>query len=383
MVDSSTITNDNTRDISMSSQSSFHWENENENGANNEELQRAIASGLKLIRIFEQNDIENESSGINNGYLHDSEYSKQILTEILDSKYDKFMPPKYIGVVINSLIQVLNQSVRQNQQLKLKNMILKSNSGDVQSRYEVEENLKKQQFERKKCQLFLERENLLKRIHTKDGKVLKYKNKIIEKNREINRLMRILNEHSISEVQESNNNDDNDDKDNTSNNEDNNNNNNNNHENNNNNNNNQNSNENSTHTRILKPSSASNSSTAVSPTTSSTSNREKASDMLRTLGMLASQVLNDEADDDSANQTTIQVNNSGLKGPADCNTTEPEILHSPNVSVTNPNPESTNGGSKSTSIENGNYSSALKRLPVQMPKMKRFSTVDGTVKDIE
>ena len=197
MVDTSTTTNDNTRDISTSSQTSFHWENENENGVSNEELQMAIASGMKLMRVFEQQDSENETSSSN---LQDQENSKQVLNGILDAKYDKFIPPRDINAVVSSLIHVLNQSVRQNQQLKLKNMILKSNSGDVQSRYEVEENLKKQQFERKKCQLFLERENLVKRIQTKDGKVAKYKNKIIEKNREINRLMRILNEHSISDT---------------------------------------------------------------------------------------------------------------------------------------------------------------------------------------
>lgn len=113
--------------------------------------------------------------------------------------------------------------------------------------------------------------------------------------------------------------------------------------------------------------------------------------MLRTLGMLASQVLNDEADDDSANQTIPQANNSTSKHPADCNTTEPEILHSPNVSAGVPNQESINGQSgeprSTTSTENGNRLTSgnriLKQLPVQMPKMKRFSTVDGTVKDIE
>ncbi|GAV51795.1 hypothetical protein ZYGR_0AF02660 [Zygosaccharomyces rouxii] len=371
MVDTSTTTNDNTRDISTSSQSSFHWENENDNGAGNEELQRAIASGLKLMRIFEQQDSGNETSSSN---LQDSEHSKQTLNGILDARYDKFVPPRDISVVINSLIHALNQSVRQNQQLKLKNMILKSNSGDVQSRYEVEENLKKQQFERKKCQLFLERENLVKRIQTKDGKVAKYKNKIIEKNREINRLMRILNEHSISDtpkINDSYNNNNNDSKSN--------------HDNKTNNNDTSN-NSNSAPNRALKPPSASNTSTAVSSTTSSTSNKEKASDMLRTLGMLASQVLNDEADEDSANQTTIQANNSGLKGHADCNTTEPEILHSPNFNGAIHNSESMNGQAgdpRSTSTGDGNHTDFLKQLPIQMPKMKRFSTVDGTVKDIE
>lgn len=373
MVDTSTTTNDNTRDISTSSQSSFHWENENDNGAGNEELQKAIASGLKLMRILEQHGGENETSS---NCLQDAGHSKLNLDGILDAKYDKkFIPPKDISVVISSLIHVLNQNVRQNQQLKLKNMILKSNSGDVQSRYEVEENLKKQQFERKKCQLFLERENLIRRIHTKDGKVAKYKNKIIEKNREINRLMRILNEHSISDTPKINDSSSHNDTNGKSD-----------HDGKENNNDDSSNDNNSVPTRVLKPPSASNSSTAASSMSSSTSNKEKASDMLRTLGMLASQVLNDEADEDSANQTTIQANNSGLKGSADCNTTEPEILHSPNVSVTNPNSESVNGQSgepRSTSTGNSNYSNILKQLPTQMPKMKRFSTVDGTVKDIE
>lgn len=337
MVDTST--NDNTttvKDTSTSSQSSLA--NENENETSNEDLQRAIAAGVKLIRTLEDSSPDAKRH----------EPSKHLLGAILENKYDKGMPHKDVSVVVNSLVEVLNTYVRQNQQLKLKNMILTSNSGDLQSRYEVEENLKKQQFERMKCQLFLEKENLLKKLQLKDGKVVKYKNKIIEKNREINRLMRILNEHSILDTSQTS----------------------------------------------FNGGGSVNSSTGNAPGRTSppaakqkpqlSKNKEKASDMLRTLGMLASQVLNDEADDDSANQTIVQANNSSNR-PVDCNTTEPEILHSPNVSAGTQNSESINqmrGTPEPRSSSLGaNY--FLKQLPIQMPKMKRFSTVDGTVKDIE
>lgn len=337
MVD--TTTHDSTttvKDTSTSSQSSLA--NENETETSNEELQRAIAGGVKLIRMLEESssDVKGQQS------------SRKLLGAILETDYDKEMPHKDITVVVNSLVEVLNSYVRQNQQLKLKNMILTSNSGDLQSRYEVEENLKKQQFERMKCQLFLEKENLLKKLQLKDGKVLKYKNKIIEKNREINRLMRILNEHSILDTSQTSFNGGGSVNSSTGN----------------------------AHGRASPP--------AAKQKPHLSRNKEKASDMLRTLGMLASQVLNDEADDDSANQTIVQANNSGNRA-VDCNTTEPEIFHSPNVSAGTQNSDSINQmrGTPEPRSSSVGANCFLKQLPIQMPKMKRFSTVDGTVKDIE
>lgn len=244
------------------------------------------------------------------------------------------MVEKDVASVLGSLVNVLNNSLRQVQQLKFKNMILKSNSDDIQSTYEVEQNLRKQQYERTKCQLLFENQHLLEKLRVKEDKVIKYKSRIVSKNREINRLMRILNEHSISDTSQVK----------------------------------------TSTIAIRRPS------PTINKPASSTS-KDKTSDMLKTLGMLASQVLNHEIDDDSESHSASQP----LSKYIDCNTTEPEVLQSPSLSMhtqtTNQMQSMRNKSHSVTSTDSSN--SVLNYLPIKLPKMKSFSTVDGTVKDIE
>ncbi|QLL30496.1 hypothetical protein HG536_0A03130 [Torulaspora globosa] len=176
-----------------------------------------------------------------------------------------------VMTTISSLMRALDDSMRQIQQLKLKNMLLKSNSDNLQSSYVVEENLRKQQFERMKYQFLLEKEQLIEKLRAKESKVAKYKSRVMEKNRQINKLTRILNDSAILDTSASETSD-------------------------------------STTRR------------SVTSIPLSSSSKYKTSDMLKTLGLLASQVLKDEVDEDSGNQTILQV--------AD-NTTDSEGLHTP------------------------------------------------------
>ncbi|QLQ78061.1 hypothetical protein HG537_0A03080 [Torulaspora globosa] len=176
-----------------------------------------------------------------------------------------------VMATISSLVGALDESMRQIQQLKLKNMLLKSNSDNLQSSYTVEENLRKQQFERMKYQFLLEKEQLIEKLRAKENKVAKYKSRVMEKNRQINKLTRILNDNATLDTSASETSD-------------------------------------STTRR------------SVSSIPLSSNSKYKTSDMLKTLGLLASQVLKDEVDEDSGNQTILQV--------AD-NTTDSDSLHTP------------------------------------------------------
>lgn len=100
--------------------------------------------------------------------------------------------------VLDSLMLLLTKSQEQIKQLKLKNLILGSNIDDTNSRHKVEADINNQQFERIKSRLLVENQDLTNIIRTKDSKVSKYKDKIIEKNKEINRLTRLLNETMIT-----------------------------------------------------------------------------------------------------------------------------------------------------------------------------------------
>ncbi|SCV16202.1 uncharacterized protein CGFF_05316 [Nakaseomyces glabratus] len=97
--------------------------------------------------------------------------------------------------ILRTLADRLNESTKQVQQLKYKNLLLSNKtSNENQMRHEVEENLKTQQFEKLKSQLYVENVHLNEQLHIKENKVTKYKKKIIAKNKHINQLMRLLNQ---------------------------------------------------------------------------------------------------------------------------------------------------------------------------------------------
>lgn len=240
--------------------------------------------------------------------------------------------------VINSLIDALTNSSQQVQQLKFKNMMLSSNKGNLQSRHEVEGNLQKYEYERVKTQMLQERQTMLQNLNVSNGKVQKYKKRIVEKNREINKLLKLLNENSIDVTQ--------------------------------------------IELSSIEPSSTS--SVRVKSPEDISKNRK--ADMLKALGVLATQVLNDDTEDGSINQTYIQ---SSMRAE-DENVTEAEIsAYQPYNNINknaNGNPAVTSSNVLLHKFSNGPILPEIKNnsqsTPVVLPKMRSFSTIDNTSKKI-
>lgn len=244
------------------------------------DLDRTIVRAKSLLRKLNSGMVRSPVEEKNFAPLEDSDGSEKSLAKHSincapraseEAGSGTEAPEESVMATISSLVGALDESMRQIQQLKLKNMLLKSNSDNLQSSYTVEENLRKQQFERMKYQFLLEKEQLIEKLRAKENKVAKYKSRVMEKNRQINKLTRILNSNAILDTSASETSD-------------------------------------STTRR------------SVSSIPLNSNSKYKTSDMLKTLGILASQVLKDEVDDDSGNQTILQVTD---------NTTDSEGLHTP------------------------------------------------------
>lgn len=313
------------QDTTISAQSSMRYDEYEQSDVRSDELNEAIRGAKMVIRQLNSRLVKSpidepelsqavdgsEHSEISFGKFDLKTPSRESGSSDCDEKRnDQAGSEETIIATISSLIKVLDSSTRQIQQLKLKNMLLRSNSNDIQSTYEVEENLKKQQFDRMKFQLLADNQQLLEKLRIKEGKVAKYKNRIVEKNRQINKLTRILNDDPASQKSAS-----------------------------------------------LTPGSASKELSGNVPSTSNP--KEKASDMLKTLGILASQVLNEEVDDDSGNQTIPQG--------AD-NTTDPEIVHAPILS-----------GRLLRAPRQGSDPNTT----TELPEMKSFKMLSGVIKELE
>ncbi|CCD24990.1 uncharacterized protein NDAI_0E01740 [Naumovozyma dairenensis CBS 421] len=98
----------------------------------------------------------------------------------------------HLNKQLGRLQQLLNQK-------KLRNMLLENNAKSLKSNNEVERKLHKEQFDQMKYQSYLEKEKLLRNLRLKDMKIRKYKKRIISKNKEINRLTKILNDNSVKD----------------------------------------------------------------------------------------------------------------------------------------------------------------------------------------
>ncbi|SCU89972.1 LADA_0F00914g1_1 [Lachancea dasiensis] len=98
---------------------------------------------------------------------------------------------------LDDLNQMLGESRERVKRLKFKNMMLTESFKHSESRFEVETNLSKQQFERIRCQLVMETHDLHEKVRLQDLKLAKYRETIMEKNKEINRMARLLNDSSI------------------------------------------------------------------------------------------------------------------------------------------------------------------------------------------
>lgn len=105
-----------------------------------------------------------------------------------------------ITTLLESLILALQRADNELNQLKLKNLMSSSHSNNDLHRVDVEKNLQKQEYERVKTNLLSEKKYLINKLELKDNKVKKYKRKIVEKNIEINRLARLLNENVIDNI---------------------------------------------------------------------------------------------------------------------------------------------------------------------------------------
>lgn len=234
--------------------------------------------------------------------------------------------------IINSLIDALNNSLQLNQQLKFKNMILNTNQTGYESRYEVEGNLQKHENERIKTQMLQDKQKLIQQLNLSKNKVQKYKKRIVDKNREINKLLKLLNENSIDVTQ--------------------------------------------IELSAIEPSSTS----SIRVKSPEDLSKSRKSDMLRALGALATQVLNDDTEDASINQTYIQ--NSG--NVEDENVTEAEISLYPVLN--NNNEEHPSSNVLLHKFSNGPILPEIKShsqsATVALPKMRSFNIVDGSNRDL-
>ena len=241
--------------------------------------------------------------------------------------------------VINSLVGVLKNMSKEIQQLKFMKMILASQENEYKSKYDIEVNLLKQEFEKIRSQLTLENENITTKLKNKENKVVKYKGRIMDKNLEINRLMRILNENSIADI-----------------------------------------------SQTVDTSTGSHRKSSF-PTMhlirTDYTIKEKASGMLATLGLLASQVLNDKTD---LEQESLFSRPPKLHDVSnEYNITETELAQGTDVDATTNLESNYNNNStilSSSSSFNRPILSKASPPKIQLPKMKSFSTIDGTVRDI-
>lgn len=247
-----------------------------------ESLIRRLIANKQLLSTAEKKDTFKQDVSLN---TPQNSQDKDLLGETLRYKIDE----TEIFNITHSLVTSLRASIIQIQQLRYKSMIQNTtNSEDIQSRINVEKNLQKQEFERIKSQLLMEKNSLLNKVTINEKKIKKYKKRIIEKNLEINRLAKLLNEsitdityHDISSMDNSN----------------------------------------STVSSSLKQTPIP--SREESFTIRTTANSANTSNMLRTLGALATHVLktNGDNEDTSANRTVL-LQNSKLE---DDNNTEIDI----------------------------------------------------------
>lgn len=221
---------------------------------------------------------------------------------------------------VENLIQLLGKSQEQVKQLKFKNFMLTAGLHDSDSRFEVEKNINKQQFERIKCQLILESQELLEKVRVQELKITKYKDKIIEKNKEINKLMRILNDSAVPNPY----------------------------------------------------SSTSSPKSVTKPRLHRNEKNRKDSNMLTTLGILASHVLNE------GNDTVNNIDNTESDISHDSVSNQNTVPNLPKAQhfVSMPVLPEARSSSLTPTSEN-----STSKQSFQLPKLRSFSTVDGTVKD--
>lgn len=161
------------------------------------EKAKSLIDTLKTERILDSSvrpssPNANTSSGRDLGVRSHSESPRasDALSKDTESKRE-------IVQSLESLVQLASKAREQAKQLRFKNFMLTAGLRDTNSRFEVETSLTKQQFERIRCQLVMECQELQEKVHLQDLKLSKYKETIIEKNKEINKLGRLLNDSGL------------------------------------------------------------------------------------------------------------------------------------------------------------------------------------------
>lgn len=316
--------------------------------------ERKKTSTLKMSSKLTNTTMDNNKSQVEKSIQRSIKDGKALVEKLKSSDVNTVKDE--VVECLNRMVEQLAESSAQVQQLKFKNLLL-TNKVDTESesRFEVEENLKKQQFERLKSQLYTENIHLSEQLKIKDSKVTKYKKKIVAKNHHINQLMRLLNQSpAVFDSSQS---------------------------------------ESSMISTQKEDTEEADTTIPITESVKKPRQLKNETHMLQTLGMLATHVLKDEnksaeaspngdetriEDDDSVNRTIIQ---SAVKTGND---TELEIDRSPSYGRVIP-PLQTTG----TKEDLHNLRVVLPSIPrpelkldVKLPIMKRFNTLDGSVKDI-
>lgn len=356
------------------------------NVINDSDLFQSLKGGESLIKqLIENNqslsnikktDGSKQDTGLN---TQQNRQSNELQAEHISDKIDE----RDIFNTIHSLVTSLRAAIIQIQQLKYKSMIQNTmNTEDIQSRINVEKNLQKQEFERIKSQLLIEKNSLLNKVTVNEKKIKKYKKRIIEKNLEINRLAKLLNEnitdityHDISSIDNSN----------------------------------------SIASSSLKQTTMPSTEEELLTIRNNTDSKDT-SNMLRTLGALATHVLstNGDTEENSANRTLllqhskveddnnteIEIsfrNNNNYNNPMN-NDTSDHVIESSNIldnHLTNSTSTPTAKVSHNTSIDNKRHvlnktfniptvqTNELRKHDIPklmpLPKMSSFNTVNGSI----
>lgn len=356
------------------------------NVINDSDLFQSLKGGESLIKqLIENNqslsnikktDGSKQDTGLN---TQQNRQSNELQAEHISDKIDE----RDIFNTIHSLVTSLRAAIIQIQQLKYKSMIQNTmNTEDIQSRINVEKNLQKQEFERIKSQLLIEKNSLLNKVTVNEKKIKKYKKRIIEKNLEINRLAKLLNEnitdityHDISSIDNSN----------------------------------------SIASSSLKQTTIPSTEEELLTIRNNTDSKDT-SNMLRTLGALATHVLstNGDTEENSANRTLllqhskveddnnteIEIsfrNNNNYNNPMN-NDTSDHVIESSNIldnHLTNSTSTPTAKVSHNTSIDNKRHvlnktfniptvqTNELRKHDIPklmpLPKMSSFNTVNGSI----
>ncbi|CUS20893.1 LAQU0S02e00760g1_1 [Lachancea quebecensis] len=170
----------------------------------NEESQLIMEKAKLLIEKLKTEQILNPGehpspSGIDsfcdrdhNGHIHLESVKNS------DALSEESQPNHEIVQSLEALVHLASKAREQAKQLRFKNFMLTAGLKDTNSRFEVETSLTKQQFERIRCQLVMECQELQQKVHLQDLKLSKYKETIIEKNKEINKLGRLLNDSGVA-----------------------------------------------------------------------------------------------------------------------------------------------------------------------------------------